>query len=246
MVMEPAPLGRTSGSAPGADPTAAGARSVLLREGSSRCTQHGCDATSGIECSYVDRRSNRCETAWCPEHRLVFGEDVYCRRHAGVVTALFQHDESLPTIFPDIDNRAPSLVAWVVRGIDADVWRLLLEEVGDEGGGQLIAERVTLVFLGVERRRAWERSWKLVTHTGVARRVSIIVEERRDSEVIVRVDSRDVDTAVPPWIQHRLNHERVDPDDDARERAAFNARLSGAIAESLRAARDRDSGQWGR
>lgn len=240
-------MDRERGGTIGSDVDEARMRSALLRPGSRPCTQPGCDASTGIECAYRDRRSNRCESAWCPEHRLVFGEDVYCRRHAGVVTALFQHDESVPTIFPDIHNRAPSLVAWIVRGIDADVCRMLLDEVGEEGAGQLIAERVTLEFLGgVERRRGWQRSWRLVTHTGVARRVTALVEERDDTEVILKVDSRIVDTAVPPWIQHRLNHEQVDADQDARERATFSARLTAAIAEGLRAARERDDSGWSR
>lgn len=240
-------MGQESAGTVGSDADEARMRSALLRAGTHPCTHRGCDSGTGIECAYADRRGNRCDTAWCPEHRLVFGDEVYCRRHAGVVTALFQHDESMPTIFPDIKNRAPSLVAWIVRGIDADVWHMLLDEVREETGGQLISERVTLEFLGgVERRRAWQRSWKLVTHTGVARRVTVLVEERDDTEVIITVDSRIVIAAVPPWIQHRLNHERVDAGQDERERAAFNTRLTAAVGEGLRAARERDETGWSR
>lgn len=222
-------------------------RSVLERQGTLPCTHAGCGAATGLACAYVDRRSHRCGTAWCPEHRLAFGEDVYCRRHAGVVTALFQSDESLPTSFPEVDNRAPSLVAWVVRGIDADVWRLLLEELDDNTAGQLIAERVTLVFVGgIERRRAWERSWRLVDHTGIVRRVSVVVEEADDTEVIVKVDAHVAIRAVPPWIRHRRDHDHVDAETDERERAAFNRELITAVADAMGVERQRDADTWKR
>lgn len=240
MVMEPLPIEERTRSA-----SAGGAEAIALRlEGALACTHSGCDATTGIACAYVDRRSHPCRTAWCPSHRLVLGTDVYCRRHAGVVSALWSTDAPLNTSFPDLDNRAPSLVAWIVRGIDADVWRLLLDELAEDHAGQLIAEPVTLVFTAVERRRAWERSWKVVNHTGIVRRVSVLVDELDDTEVVVRVGSHVVATAVPPWIQHRRNHEHVDEETDELERAAFNARLTMAIADGLSVERARDEEPW--
>ncbi len=80
-------------------------------------------------CEYVDRRGRECRTAWCIEHRVTIEDRVYCRRHAGVVSALPSLDSSLAVSLPDLDNRAPSLVGWVSRQIDGDVWRLLLKEL---------------------------------------------------------------------------------------------------------------------
>jgi len=80
-------------------------------------------------------------------HRLVHRAPVtiegrvYCRRHAGVVSALPSLDSSLAVSLPDLDNRAPSLVGWVSRQIDGDIWRLLLKELTSGSGGQLVADR---------------------------------------------------------------------------------------------------------
>jgi hypothetical protein len=213
---------------------------ALLAEGAHPCTEAGCGATTGIACAYVDRRRHRCTTAWCPQHRLALGERVFCRRHAGVISAIGIADPVPTATFPDLDNRAPSLAAWVARAIDGDVWALLLGELGNEAGGQLLADPVSLSFQGVDRRRAWERAWKLVTHTGVARRVSVGVEEADDSVVLVKVGTQTVDRAVPPWIERRRNHERVSEEEDARDRQAFNERLVGAIRTALAAERERE------
>ncbi|MBV8527804.1 MAG: hypothetical protein JOZ75_05775 [Candidatus Dormibacteraeota bacterium] len=227
---------------PGTD-EAARLHAALREEGTRPCTEGGCAATTGIVCAYVDRRRHRCPTAWCPAHRLVLGERVYCRRHAGVVSAIGVSDPIPTTTFPDLENRAPSLAAWVARAIDGDVWGILLEELGNEAGGQLLADPVSLSFQGFERRRAWERAWKLVTRTGVARRVSVMVEEADDATVLLKVGSDVVDRAVPPWIEHRRNHQRVSDEDDARERQAFNARLVAAIREAMLKERNREEGE---
>lgn len=239
MVMEAMPDREHELVLPGTQ-EAARLHAALREEGTRPCTEAGCTATTGVACAYQDRRRHRCQTAWCPAHRLVLGERVYCRRHAGVISAIGVADPIPTTTFPDLDNRAPSLAAWVARAIDGDVWGILLEELGNEAGGQLLADPVSLSFQGVERRRGWERAWKLVTHTGVARRVSVVVEENDDSTVLLKVGRDVVDKAVPPWIEHRRNHQRVSDEDDARERQAFNERLVAAIREAMAKERNRD------
>ncbi|MFN2582767.1 MAG: hypothetical protein ABR498_08520 [Candidatus Dormibacteria bacterium] len=206
---------------------------VAQREGTEACTEMGCTATTGVACEYVDRRARTCPTAWCPHHRVLVEDHVYCRRHAGVVSALPDADSSLVVAFPDLENRAPSLVGWMARQIDGDVWRLLLSEIDARSGGQLVSDPVMLVLAGLERERAWERAWKLVTHTGVSRRVSILVTEANDAEVIVKVAGKVVAMLTPPWITHRRQHEQVGEEEDARERAEFNQRLVGAIEEAI-------------
>ena len=208
------------------------AAELAARLGTLPCNERGCNETTGIACSYVDRRDRNCRTAWCPAHRMVVDEQIYCRRHAGVVSAL-PSETALSTPLPDLDNRAPSLVGWMARQIDADVWRLMLRELDAAAGGQLIADPVTLVFIGVERQRAWERAWKLATHEGDQRRVSLVVEEANDHEVVIKVGSNVVDRLVPPWIAHRQRGETVTPEDDLREREQLNQHVLEAVERGL-------------
>ena len=220
-------------------------REVAQREGTLPCTEVGCDATTAVGCEYVDRRSRACRTAWCPTHRMLVEDHVYCRRHAGVVSALPAADSSLVVPLPDLENRAPSLVGWVSRQIDADVWRLLLGELDNRTGGQLIADPVVLVFTGMQRSRAWERAWKLLTHAGVNVRVSLIVEEAADDEVIVKVGTTVAARLVPPWITHRKNGEHIDDEQDSRERAQFNEQVLQAIGREVRRQRELDAAGGG-
>jgi hypothetical protein len=208
------------------------AAELAARLGTLPCNERGCNETTGIACSYVDRRDRNCRTAWCPAHRMVVDEQIYCRRHAGVVSAL-PTETALSTPLPDLENRAPSLVGWMARQIDADVWRLMLRELDAAAGGQLIADPVTLVFIGVERQRAWERTWKLATHEGDKHRVSLVVEEADDHEVVVKVGANVVDRVVPPWIAHRHAGETVTPEEDMRERQELNRRVLAAVERGL-------------
>lgn len=210
----------------------------MSAEGENPCTQVGCAGTDALPCEYVDRRGRECRTAWCSAHRVTVEDHVYCRRHAGIMSSLPTLDSSLVSPLPDLDNRAPSLVGWVSRQIDADVWRLMLKELDASTGANLIADPVSLVFVGITRQRAWERAWKVDSHTGTAARVSILVEESDDTMVTVKVGQNAVDRLVPPWITHRLQGERVSPDDDVREREEFHQRVIDAVERGL--ARERE------
>src|SRR4029077_20773414 len=81
--------------------------------------------------------------------------------------------------------------------------------------------------------RGWERAWKLVTHTGISRRVSLIVEEARDEEVAVKIGPNVVDRLVPPWIDDRRTAETLDAEIDRRHREAFNQRILDAVERGL-------------
>jgi hypothetical protein len=133
---------------------------------------------------------------------------------------------------PDLETRAPSLVSWVAREVDADIRQLLLAEPRD-GGAQLVTDPVYLVFIGSDRRRAWERAWKLVDRSGRSLRVSLLVEEGADAEVAVRVDSAIVERLVPPWIVQRLHGALPPPEVDAQRRKDFNRRLLGMISKGM-------------
>jgi len=211
-------------------PTDAKGERVMSADAGHPCTQAGCTSHEGAPCEYVDRRGRECRTAWCPEHRVTIEDHVYCRRHAGVVSALPSLDSSIGISLPDLDNRAPSL--------DGDVWRLLLKELSSGSGGQLIADPVTLIFVGIGRQRAWERAWRLDSHVGIAHRVSIVVEEADDTKVTVKVGGNSVEQVVPPWIEHRVRGETVAPEDDRKEREDFYQRVLDSIERGLGHERD--------
>src|SRR5579864_869875 len=195
------------------------------------CSLGECDQSTGLPCSYVDRRGVGCATAWCPEHRLVAGGAVYCRRHHGTVTGLTGAPDTLP--MPDHDNRAPSLVAWVSRRIEPNVEALLLDHRRPGDVARLVSVPVHLVFVGRERLRAWERTWALADHTGHRLAVTLQVEEGSDTELVVRVQRNVVARSVPPWIEARLAGEEVPPEVDSARRREFYEHLQRTIAAAL-------------
>jgi hypothetical protein len=73
------------------------------------CTLRGCTRTDAMLCAYRDRRGRQCQAAFCPAHSVSFSGTSYCRRHAGTVQAIGELAKD-PNGFPDINDRAPSLV----------------------------------------------------------------------------------------------------------------------------------------
>jgi hypothetical protein len=196
------------------------------------CSERDCPATTAESCGYVDRRSRVCGTAWCPDHQSIVGGTVYCRRHAGVVRALASGEGSMP----DLENRAPSLVNWVSRDLEQVIQDIVKSYRAELGTDRLIADPVHLTFLGPERLRIWERSWKLVAHTGWSLRVALEVDEARDTEVAVRVGRNIATRVTPPWIAARMRGERLPADVDAEQRQEFYRNLT----ETLRSAIDEE------
>lgn len=203
------------------------------RAGDRACTQPGCETATGLPCEYVDRRDRACNTAWCPNHRLVIEGRVYCRRHAGVVSALPAGYAGSAAPMPDLENRAPSLVSWVAREVDADLRQLLLSAAAPGDGAQLVTDPVYPVFMGSDRRRAWERAWKLVESTGQSLRVSLLVEECADAEVAIRVNSTILGRLTPPWIVQRLHGAQPPPEVDGQRRKDFNRRLHEMVRRGI-------------
>ena len=98
----------------------------------------------------------------------------YCRRHAGVVRAV--GSQTTPgSGLPDLDNRAPSLVNWIARDLDANVRQLLAASAGR--GESIIADDTVRVVRDFNRNARWEQSWRLVDHTGLILKVTIQVLE---------------------------------------------------------------------
>jgi hypothetical protein len=186
----------------------------------------GCERTDGSRCGYVDKRARACPTAWCPEHAAVLGGLVFCRRHASTLMAI--DGAELVAGFPDLDNRAPSLVGWVGRELDTPV-RELLTTLAAEAHAAVITEPVRLIITPGGRTRRWAMVWKTLDSTEVLTRVAVEVDEDDDCEVAARVDTELIGRGIPPWIEHRRRGEVVDPATDAAERLEF----LGAMARSI-------------
>jgi hypothetical protein len=199
-------------------------------EGSLPCSERDCPNHTAEACGYVDRRSRTCGTAWCPDHQSIVAGVVYCRRHAGVVRALSGQSQA---VMPDLENRAPSLVNWVGHDVEQVIQDIVRGYHAELGTDQLIADPVHLVFLGPERARVWERSWKLADHTGWSLRVALEVDEVRDTVVAVRVGRNVVARMTPPWIDARLRGEVIAPEVDAEQRADFYRGIAAAVASAI-------------
>jgi hypothetical protein len=115
---------------------------------------------------------------------------------------------------------------------------MMLRELRVESAGQLISDPVTLVFVGIDRQRAWERAWTLAIPAGDRRRVSLLVEETNDAQVVVKVGANVVDRLTPPWIEHRMRGEAVDEAQDRDERARFNQRVLDVMERGLERERE--------
>jgi hypothetical protein len=179
------------------------------------CTMSGCTNENAAPCDYLDGRGRACQTALCPEHGTSVGGAFYCRRHAGVVRAV----GSVATPgsgLPDLDNRAPSLVNWIARDLDANVRRLLTASAGR--GESVISDETVRVVRDFNRNARWEQSWRLVDHTGLILKVTVQVLEENDSLVRVHVGSGVIADGVPPWIVRRSEDGDMTTDDEKRQK----------------------------
>jgi hypothetical protein len=176
----------------------------------------------------VDRREQSCTSHWCAAHAQTVAGRAYCRRHAGVARALLE-DPDCPSM-PDIDNRAPSLLEWLARDLQDGITALLMA-TGE--GDSVTTGAAHLVRVGADRGRAWERSWRLCRHTGIAQRVTLQVAERDDTQVVVKVGRTERTRMTPPWIEARRYALALDHAEDARRRAAFREAMLTAVAEGL-------------
>ncbi|MBV8193914.1 MAG: hypothetical protein JOY80_00145 [Candidatus Dormibacteraeota bacterium] len=206
------------------------------------CQERGCANYNAAECAYRDRRGRACRATFCPEHSVVFDNARYCRRHAGTMRALGSRGQ-VRSGLPDLNNRGPSLVNFICGHLDATV-TALLQSIARPEERVLGDSEVTMAF-DPDRNPRWERSWKLVESTGVVVKVTAFVEEKRDSVVTVRVGSELVAEGVPPWIQHRMNGDKVAPEVEQSERALFYRYLEENITAAVNQVRERsDHPTW--
>lgn len=179
------------------------------------CTLAGCSNDTARPCAYRDGRGRACGAVYCPEHGVSTDGKFYCRRHAGVLRAVGAQETPQGGL-PDVDNRAPSLVSWIARDLDANVRRLLSGAALP--GESVIADETVHVARDFTRKARWEQSWRLVDHTGQILKVTIQVFEENDTLVRVHVGSGVIADAVPPWIVHRTEDSDVATDTAHRQR----------------------------
>ena len=241
LTVPPPPAGTSPGAPfpvpPGALPAA---RPAVARfpatEGELPCRARDCPNHNGVLCHYVDRRGRRCNTAWCPQHWATVGGIVYCRRHAGTIAAIGYFDH--PAGMPDVDNRAPSLVNWVARDLDAFVAATLVQSATP--GETFVREPVVQTHADRSGGRRYERGWKLVDHTGLRVVVAVYVTEGEETTIRVRVGSGVVAEGVPPWVERHRRGIEVSEETDRNQRALFYAFLQKHIVAAVRANREID------
>lgn len=158
------------------------------------------------------------------------GGIVYCRRHAGTITALGERADSGG--LPDLNNRGPSLVSWIAADLSTSVEALLSGYA--RGNERVKADSEVTVIFDQNRRRGWERCWKLVESTGVNLKIGVrVAEEGDDALVDARVNSSVVARGVPPWITRRRQGQTVTPQVDIEQRDLFRRFLMGHIAAAV-------------
>jgi hypothetical protein len=174
----------------------------LGHPGSLPCFEPGCEAPDRVSCDYRDRRGAACPTAWCADHIVTVNSWHLCRRHARVVQALAPVEFRGEVPPPDLDNRAPSLTSYLAEALDARM-RATLEEVCRPGNGERVADEALTMVTNQDRSRRWAQGWKLFDNTGPLLRIDVEVDEAREPECAIRLDSRVILRFVPPWILDR-------------------------------------------
>lgn len=186
--------------------------------GTAQCHGMGCAARTGIPCTYVDRRGRPCPTSWCPSHRAVFDDAVYCALHEATVRGLLCDFGDSP--HPAVDNRIPAIVSWISRTAEDDIVATL-QSICRDRREVLVSDPVRRVLLGHHREGTWERGWKTCSPVGVSARVSIAVEVARPDYVLAKVNSKviarlraphdDIDNDAQPEVVELLLRQLVMP-----------------------------------
>ena len=202
------------------------------------CWEKNCVNSNAYQCAFGDNRQHRCKTAWCESHTQVYNGLFYCRRHASIAAALDKSESS--GHFPDLDNRAPSLVNWVGEAISNSVENILTSVIENPSIEFVQSDPICFIFKNSEQSHRWERIWKLSSHTGVLVRVAIEVDEEFDFLVTLRVGGQVCQSTTPPWVAHHMHRDLITLEQDEDERQQYYARLLSNIAQAVRSERTRD------
>jgi hypothetical protein len=121
---------------------------------------------------------------------------------------------------PDVDNRAPSLVAWVARDIDPGLREMLVS--ASRPGESVETEQIRPIVAADGVGQAWRRGWRIIREDGSTRLlVGLEVSESEDAQVLVTVQTSVVAAHVPPWIAARKRGGSLTPEENRQLRAAY-------------------------
>jgi hypothetical protein len=201
------------------------------------CSMRRCTNTTAQPCAYRDRRERSCQTAFCKAHSVSVGGATYCRRHAGTVQAIGELAKN-PSGLPDISDRGPGLINWIARDLDKDIRTLLARTV--RPGESVIVDEAVRLKHDHWRQARWERSWRIVEHTGPVLAVTVHMSEDDDSRVHVRVGAEMVADSVPPWISRRTQGVEVEAAIDISQRQLFYQLLEENISAAIIRFRERE------
>jgi len=191
-----------------------------------RCFDRGCEQEATFPCQYIDRVPRSCASWCCEHHGRAVGDEKFCVRHAGVMDALLVDPLNLLRK-PGVDNRAPSLVAWVAKSVESPLHEILQSLAKD--GETVVTEPLRPIIADDGKTQAWRRSWRLSDGHDARLVVGLEVDEAYDSAVLVTVYTDVVLRDVPPWITARLRGEAIAPDEDRARRLAFFQELLDAV-----------------
>jgi len=130
---------------------------------------------------------------------------------------------------PDVDNRAPSLVAWIARAFAPPLEAMLRTIARDHE--RVISEPLRPIIADDGVGQAWRRSWRLSDGASPRLVVGIEVDEANDEAVLVTVYTDVVRRDTPPWIAARRRGEELPAVEDERRRRLFYQAMLEAVAE---------------
>jgi hypothetical protein len=194
------------------------------------CSMRRCSNMTAKPCAYKDRRERSCPTTICPAHSVSVGGATYCRRHAGTVQAIGELAKN-PSGLPDLTDRGPGLINWIARDLDKDIRTLLARTV--RPGESVIVDDAVRLKHDHWRQARWERSWRIVEHTGPVLAVTVQMSEDDESRVHVRVGAEMVADSVPPWIARRSQGVEVEAAIDISQRQLFYQMLEDNISAAI-------------
>ena len=190
------------------------------RKGVLRCSARGCAEMTGLSCAQRGDFDVACPTAWCPEHRLVVGENVLCPAHAAAaVGAEVPVDETGP---------APTLMRWVVDQIGDDI-AVLVGGIALEKGKRLVTEPVHCIGVGLPAA-TWKHVWQAGRDEPSPLQVSVSIDEAAPMIVHARVNGKPVISLTVPWSpEHGIGIPSASASKVDEEAVAFRIRLCAAI-----------------
>lgn len=165
------------------------------------CMHKNCTRIETWHCAYVDKQKRQCGRILCRLHLHDVNGLPYCTRHANTIRAI-QTDgkQSLP----ELDNRTPSLVAWIGNVLDTqvqDIFKQLKLEFPD---AVLSSNRVTSKYIEKENNKIWYKNWKILHKAGCLN-LRLEVNEKESILASIFLNEQNIWQGIPPWIKNNHN-----------------------------------------